>query len=492
MKILAQLLLMTGVAVVSTAAAEWKAHDDEAIRKADASVAEAASRVQKDSDRPAYHFLAPANWMNDPNGPIYHNGYYHMFYQHNPYGDGWGNMHWGHARSRDLMKWEHLPIALWPSKEAGEDHVFSGCATIRKDGRPLILYTSIGRGKSATDYAEQWVALGDKDLIRWEKPSGNPALEPSIHNGNTVWDWRDPFLFKYKKEDYLVLGGNLNHGKGGEAVVKLYKSKDELLMHREYLGVLFTHPDRKVVNIECPNFFELNGKWVLIISPHKRVEYFVGNFDGRKFTPEKNGLLDYSGNFYAPNSTTDDQGRRLLWGWVRGFKDGRGWNGCLTLPRVLEVSPEGMLWQRPAIEVTKLATNTIYKGEHVALNQPLKLQSKTDQFELKVSLLAGDHLGIRMTQPQRPEFGITFSDGEMKAGKEKFPVKLSAGEPLNLRIFVDHSVVELYANNSVAFTGVFQREKVSDEQEDATANIEIFSEAKNSIASVEAQGLKAP
>jgi beta-fructofuranosidase len=307
-----------------------------------------------------------------------------------------------------------------------------------------------------------------------------------------VWDWRDPFLFKYKKEDYLVLGGNLNHGKGGEAVVNLYKAKDELLMHWEYLGVLFTHPDRKVVNIECPNFFELNGKWVLIISPHKRVEYFVGNFDGRKFTPEKNGLLDYSDNFYAPNSTTDDQGRRLLWGWVRGFKDGRGWNGCLTLPRVLEVSPEGMLWQRPAIEVTKLATNTIYKGEHVALNQPLKLQSKSDQFELKVSLLAGDHLGIRMTQPQRPEFGITFSDGEMKAGKEKFPVKLSAGEPLNLRIFVDHSVVELYANNSVAFTGVFQREKISDEQEDATANIEIFSEAKNSIASVEAQGLKAP
>jgi beta-fructofuranosidase len=255
---------------------------------------------------------------------------------------------------------------------------------------------------------------------------------------------------------------------------------------------LFTHPDSKVVNTECPNFFELNGKWVLIISPHKRVEYFVGNFDGREFTPEKNGLLDYSGNFYAPNSTTDDQGRRLLWGWVRGFKDGRGWNGCLTLPRVLEVSPKGSLWQRPAIEVTKLANDTFYKGEHVALNHPLKLQSKTDQFELKASLLAGDHMGIRITQPQRPAFGITFSDGELKAGNEKIPLKLKEGEPLNLRIFVDHSVVELYANNGVAFTGVVQREKISDEQEGATANIEIFSEAKNSIASVEAHALKAP
>src|SRR5688572_24253727 len=129
---------------------EIKPHDSASIERAMASVAKAAERVKDDKNRPAYHFQPTGNWMNDPNGPIFHNGYYHMFYQHNPYGDGWGHMHWGHARSRDLVKWEHLPIALWPSLEMNEEHVFSGCSAIRADGKPVIFYTSIKKGKSAT------------------------------------------------------------------------------------------------------------------------------------------------------------------------------------------------------------------------------------------------------------------------------------------------------------------------------------------------------
>ncbi|HXG46495.1 MAG TPA: glycoside hydrolase family 32 protein, partial [Methylomirabilota bacterium] len=108
-----------------------------AITRAMTSVAEATPRVQDDPQRPIYHFLAPAQWMNDPNGPLFHNGYYHLFYQYNPFGDQWGHMHWGHARSRDLVTWKHLPIALAPAKEHGEDHVFSGCATISPQGRPM-------------------------------------------------------------------------------------------------------------------------------------------------------------------------------------------------------------------------------------------------------------------------------------------------------------------------------------------------------------------
>src|SRR5262245_47292866 len=123
-------------------------HDQSAIDRAMASVEQATPRLEKDRTRPIYHVLGPANWMNDPNGPIYHKGFYHLFYQHNPYGDDWGNMHWGHVRSPDLVHWERLPIALWPSKEAGEDHVFSGCAVLNGAGQPMIFYTSIGRGKS--------------------------------------------------------------------------------------------------------------------------------------------------------------------------------------------------------------------------------------------------------------------------------------------------------------------------------------------------------
>ena len=282
-----------------------KPHDAEPIERAMASDKAAAERAQADPARPAYHFMPPANWMNDPNGPIQHNGYYHMFYQHNPYGDGWGHMHWGHARSRDLVHWEHLPIALWPSLEAGEEHIFSGCSAIRADGKPVIIYTSIKQGKSATDFAEQWLAVGDDDLMQWEKPKANPALSDTLHGKTKIWDWRDPFLFNYQGDDYLVLGGNLNHGKGGQGVVNLYKAKDSTLMNWEYMGLLFQHPDAKVVNIECPNFFELNGKWMLVISPHRRVEYFIGSFDGKKFTAEKQGLMDASDNYYAPNCATD-------------------------------------------------------------------------------------------------------------------------------------------------------------------------------------------
>src|SRR5258705_5181067 len=133
----------------------------DAIAKAMASVESARPRVEADPSKPIFHITASANCINDPNGPVFHNGYYHMFYQHNPYGDQWGHMHWGHVRSRDLVNWERLPIALWPSLELGEEHVFSGCATTNAAGQPLIFYTSIKKGKSATDFAEQWAAIGD-------------------------------------------------------------------------------------------------------------------------------------------------------------------------------------------------------------------------------------------------------------------------------------------------------------------------------------------
>ena len=143
-----------------------------ALLRAMGSVQNAAERAAKDPARPQFHFRAPGNWMNDPNGPIFHRGYYHMFYQHNPYGDGWGHMHWGHARSKDLVHWEHLPIALWPSKAHGEEHVFSGCAALDGKGRPILFYTSIGH-----PVPECWAAVPEDDqLLLWKKRESNPVL----------------------------------------------------------------------------------------------------------------------------------------------------------------------------------------------------------------------------------------------------------------------------------------------------------------------------
>jgi len=121
-----------------------------AIGKAMAAVTAAIAKAEADPDRPVCHFHPPAQWNNDPDGVLFYKGWHHMFYQHNPFDSKWGHMHWGHARSRDLVNWEHLPIALWPSVEKGEEHVFSGGAALAADGRPRLFYTSIGPAQSRT------------------------------------------------------------------------------------------------------------------------------------------------------------------------------------------------------------------------------------------------------------------------------------------------------------------------------------------------------
>src|SRR6266481_1433000 len=146
------------------------------IARATAAVEAAVPRAQADPAHPIFHVTSPAQWMNDPNGPIYYKGYYHLFYQLHPFSDQSGPKYWGHVRSRDLAKWEHLPIALWPSSEAGEAEVWSGCCTINGQGEPMIFYTSIAPGKSAQTLAEQWAAIGDDNLIKWQKSPANPVL----------------------------------------------------------------------------------------------------------------------------------------------------------------------------------------------------------------------------------------------------------------------------------------------------------------------------
>jgi len=127
--------------------------DEDPLKRAMESVSAAIPTAAADPERPVYHFHPPANWHNDPNGTIFYRGWQHLFYQFNPYGATWGHMHWGHARSRDLVNWEHLPIALAPSEASGETAVFSGAAILTRDGEPRIFYTSIGNRAP-----EQWMA----------------------------------------------------------------------------------------------------------------------------------------------------------------------------------------------------------------------------------------------------------------------------------------------------------------------------------------------
>src|SRR5437763_6117603 len=145
------------------------AEPDPALVKATEAVLAAIPAAAADPQRPRYHFRPPANWTNDPNGTIFYKGWHHLFYQLNPFAARLGSQHWGHARSRDLVNWEHLPVAIWPSADKGERAILSGGAAIAADGRPRLFYTSIGKPQP-----EQWMAVPkDDDLIAWDKYSGN-------------------------------------------------------------------------------------------------------------------------------------------------------------------------------------------------------------------------------------------------------------------------------------------------------------------------------
>jgi beta-fructofuranosidase len=451
-------ILLAGL-VVPAPCSDDRADDEreQALVRAQASVKMAAARVKNDRNRPVYHLLPPAYWMNDPNGPIYFRGKYHLFYQHNPYGDTWGNMHWGHFRSNDLVHWEDMPIALWPSKKRGEEHIFSGCAVHSNPNRIMLFYTSIGNR-----LPEQWAAIPEDDqLLKWKKHPANPILTEKLHGSTKVFEWRDPFVFTHSGQTYMVCGGNLNQGKGGEAVVNVYQATSDALTEWKYRGVLFQHPDREVKNIECPLFLPLGKKWLLIVSQGRPVQYFVGDLDAgtTRFKPTNRGVMDY-GNYYAPNCLADAQGRRILWGWVPDFPAGRGWNGCLTLPRVLTIEDDGALGQEPAPELARL------RGKRSALldlglnGERALPASNGDALEIRlvVDLQTAREAGLtlRASSDARDRgYSITLDSRKLDVGGviATLPTAL-VSKPLELRVFIDHSVIEVYAGRRIVVTRV--------------------------------------
>ncbi len=425
-----------------------------AIQRAMESVASAIERAALDTERPSYHFRPPANWMNDPNGTIYHNGFYHLFYQHNPYGDEWGHMHWGHARSRDLVRWEQLPIALWPSLEAGEDHVFSGCAAVDGAGNPLLFYTSVKTAEGDDRPPnEQWAAIGDADWQQWQKHAANPILALASHGGPPFeGDWRDPFIFTEAGRTFMVLGGNTEAIAG----VALYEATDESLTQWHYHKLLYQEPRSETRFMECPNFFKVGEKWVLLLSPYQPVVYLVGDFDlaSLTFTPQHEGVLDPGQgevpNFYASNILYDEYGRCILLGWVRGFRSGQGWNGCLALPRILTIGPDGRPHQMPVPQLQQLRDKhwtesavTLHNSSHAiegihgdALEIQLLLQPKGGTFTLHTRASADGTRGS----------GIIYDGSTLDVLGTKTPLLLADDEPLKLHLFLDRSVLEVFVN----------------------------------------------
>lgn len=439
MKRLPAVLLLIATAYADTAR-------DAALDRAHASVRAAIPKAEADPSRPAYHFRPPAQWMNDPNGPLYHNGYYHVFYQHNPYGDVWGHMHWGHARSRDLVTWEHLPIALWPSEDKGEAHVFSGCGRINGDGVPMLFYTSVAPDPKKRPN-QQWAAIGSPDLITWEKHPDNPILDLSTHGGPIFGDsWRDPFIFDAGNRTFMVLGADT----ADEAVIPLYESTSPTLDKWVYKGILYRKPKTEVPFFECPNFFPLGDKWMLIYSPYRPLEYVVGSFnlDSLQFTPENHGVLDI-GSFYASNIVFDPS-RCVLLGWVRGFKEGLGWNGCMSLPRILTLGPDLLPRQTPlpALESLRAApAQPVRSSVSFADISVGPMSEVTQSFSMK----HGGSARIELTPlGDGSPIAITFGIDGVRVGDlyTAWPGGF-VPEAVSYRLYLDNTVLELYVNDGV-------------------------------------------
>jgi beta-fructofuranosidase len=423
------------------------------VRQAMESVTAAIGKAESDPNRPVYHFHPPANWNNDPNGTIFYKGWHHLFYQLNPYGASWGHMHRGHARSRDLVNWEHLPVALWPSIEKGEEHVFSGGAITGPDGRPRLFYTSIGKRDP-----EQWMALpADDELIVWEKYAGNPVVTLKNHGSLKVDEWRDPFLFREGGRTYMVCGGNINSKRGGGGAVQLYEAANADLTGWRHLGVAFQYRDRAVWNIECPNLFKLGSRWVLLMSPQSPCEYFIGGLDlaqGR-FTPDTHGVLD-PGRSYASNISYDDRGRTLLWLWGNTDSDpARGWQCCMTMPRVLSTDEDGFLRQNPAPEFETLRgeARSMLAARLEAKTLPLGASFAGDCMEIEAtfSLEKATAAGIRVRCAEGKagaEIAYTPGNGLFSVGTAKAPI--GRQKQVRMRVFLDKGVVEAFANEGEA------------------------------------------
>jgi beta-fructofuranosidase len=417
---------------------------DPAQVKATQAVLDAIPTAEADLQRPVYHFRPPANWTNDPNGTLFYRGWHHLFYQLNPFAARIGSQHWGHARSRDLVNWEHLPIAIWPSEELGERAIFSGGAVLAADGRPRLLYTSIGKPQP-----EQWMAIPkDDELLAWEKYPGNPVLSQSAHAAGPIAQWRDPFLFRNAGATYMVCGGGTA---AGRAQVQLYRAAKPDLTEWKHLGAIFQTLDRDVRNFECPNLFPLDGKWVMIVSPNRVCEYWIGDLDIAKmqFLPTAHGVLD-AGDAYASNISTDDKGRTLLWLWGRtNTPAGKGWGSVIAMPRLLSIGPDGYLRQRPAPEFETLreAEKTFPAGN---LDKPLPLEgAATDCAEIDAEFSGAGTYGLelRRSAEGKPGIVVSMQGGYLSVGSARAYV--GNAERHRLRIFLDKRCIEVFADDGV-------------------------------------------
>ena len=445
-------------------------------------VAAAAGEVAGDPTRPTFHFLPPAQWMNDTHGAFYLNGHYHVFYQFQPWHDMSGpdqtaeGIGWGHARSPDLVRWEFLPPALLPLADQGERGLASGSACIRVDGVPMLFYTRTPFG-TPENKREAWGALpADDELLTWRRVDLGLRAGQSGVPADIRFNWADMYVFAVGGRTFAIFK---------EANGLVVEARDEALTQWQavsFLGgghVIGDHtPTSPAVAGECPNVFSIAGSQVLIRSTYP-ISYLIGAFDADAITFESGSgphVLDYGyggagyddppslsrglyGTTVFEDAAGDPAGRTILLGWVSGFRTGRGWRGCMSLPRVLSIR-EGVLIQRPLPELRQLRGDHVRRDDLVVASGTRRVDGvRGNALEIVAELDRGSAAacGLRLRCGSNGMGGLEIrwsDDGLLVAG-----TRIDANEPvlrrrhdgrLTLHLFLDRSVMELFINDGAA------------------------------------------
>ena len=435
-------------------------------------------------DRPAFHLSPRVGWMNDPNGFSYYNGCYHLFYQYNPYDTHWGPMHWGHAVSGDLIHWKYLPAVMAPDRSYDSDGCYSGSTLELADGRQMIMYTGrhliIDENGIEQEVQTQNLAFGDG--VNYEKYDRNPVItgKDLPENGNP-YAFRDPKIWKEQDGTYWVVIANEDLRDSGQ--VLLYKSDD--CIHWTFVKTLMKNCGKLGLMWECPDFFPLDGKQVLISSAQGMLAsgleyhsgfgtfYFIGDYDAESydFKPECNYAVDYGIDFYAPQTLFTPDGRCVMIGWMQNWETSSSKNedlqfcGMMTLPRELSIR-DGRLCQNPVREIEEYRGLKIdYYNVHIS-NETSLYGINGNCIDMTVTIKPGneDHMykwfriylgkdGEHYTFVRyRPDIS-TIKVDRTRCGFphdivniREFPVRLIDGN-LKIRFIIDRYSMEMFVND---------------------------------------------
>jgi len=452
-------------------------------------------KLLKDIYRPVYHFVIPEGMACpfDPNGAYYWKGRYHLFYifqtvEPKPYyrGDAWA-----HISSHDLVHWRFHPTALKPGEDTPERAIYSGNMFLDKNSVPTIMYQGLGAGQCIAK------STGDDVLDNWERHKANPVIPyPEVAAKSVDADYRlflnelpdygsidvwDPHCWLEDDTYYAISGDNGTWpGESG-----LYRSQN--LEDWETVGPFFHH-DEVEGTLDCPDFFKLGDKYVLLFL-RNGLEYVIGDWKNEQFYPEKKGTMTWNlGVGYAPESLVDDQGRRIMWaalndsrtqwGNLDEFLPRHGWMGTLSLPRVLSLDDKNNLLMEPIDELKSLRHSHI-QLEEFALNDETRLiegvEGNTMELEIIIEPQTAEEIGIKvlasndgseetiirfMPEQGRVEVDLhkTTLDEELMENfyddekVQKADLDLEEGEDLVLRIFMDRSVLEVFINKKLCLT----------------------------------------